>query len=123
MYGGTRRCRHREPTGRAVGLLLPARHVVLEEDLADQFAPAADTGLVEDRLEVILHGVGRDPKGLRDLLMAGEFAVHLRNGDVYSVEEMQEWLAATGWQFCQHAALAGPQSVIVAEADDTKGGR
>ncbi|MDQ3476703.1 MAG: acetylserotonin O-methyltransferase [Actinomycetota bacterium] len=54
-------------------------------------------------------------------LMAGEFAVHLRNGDVYSVEEIQDWLAATGWQFSEHAALAGPQSLIVAEAAQTGG--
>jgi ubiquinone/menaquinone biosynthesis C-methylase UbiE len=50
-------------------------------------------------------------------LMAGEFAVHVRNGDVYSVEEVREWLAATGWQFTEHLALAGPQSLIVATAD------
>ena len=43
--------------------------------------------------------------------MAGEFAVHLRNGDVYSVEEVRGWLARMGWRF-----LAGPQSLIVAEA-------
>ncbi len=49
-------------------------------------------------------------------LMAGEFAVHLRNGDVYSVDEAREWLHETGWRFIEHKALAGPQSLIVAEA-------
>ena len=49
-------------------------------------------------------------------LMAGEFAAHLRHGDVYSVEEVQGWLDDTGWRFIQHAPLAGPQSLIVAEA-------
>ena len=49
-------------------------------------------------------------------LMAGEFAVHLEHGDVYSVEEIQSWLDATGWRFVKHASLAGPQSVIIAEA-------
>jgi ubiquinone/menaquinone biosynthesis C-methylase UbiE len=49
-------------------------------------------------------------------LMAGEFAVHLRNGDVYSVEEARGWLDETGWRFIRHAPLAGPQSLIVAEA-------
>ena len=29
-------------------------------------------------------------------LMAGEFAVHLRNGDVYSVDEVRGWLDDTG---------------------------
>ena len=48
-------------------------------------------------------------------LMAGEFAVHLRNGDVYSVEEARDWLAETGWRFVAHTSLAGPQSLVVAE--------
>ena len=49
-------------------------------------------------------------------LMAGEFAVHLRNGDVYSVDEGRAWLAATGWRVVHHAALVGPMSVVIAEA-------
>jgi hypothetical protein len=49
-------------------------------------------------------------------LMAGEFAVHLRNGDVYSVEEVRGWLDRTGWRFADHRLLAGPHSLIVAEA-------
>lgn len=54
---------------------------------------------------------------LQAALMAGEFAVHLRDGDVYSVDEVRDWLARTGWRFVHHIPLAGPQSVIVAEAD------
>ncbi len=49
-------------------------------------------------------------------LMAGEFAVHLRDGDVYSVDEVSGWLAHAGWRFLDQAPLAGPQSLIVAEA-------
>ncbi len=49
-------------------------------------------------------------------LMAGEFAVHLRHGDVYSVDEIKGWLEETGWRFVRHAPLAGPQSLIVAQA-------
>jgi hypothetical protein len=48
-------------------------------------------------------------------LMAGEFAIHLRNGDVYSVDEVRDWLTETGWRFVVHTALTGPQSLIVAE--------
>lgn len=48
-------------------------------------------------------------------LMAGEFAVHMDHGDVYSVEELSGWLAETGWRFLSHVPLAGPQSLIVAE--------
>ncbi|MEJ7796713.1 MAG: methyltransferase [Nocardioides sp.] len=47
-------------------------------------------------------------------LMAGEFAVHLEHGDVYSVEVIQASLTGAGWTFREHASLAGPQSVIVA---------
>jgi SAM-dependent methyltransferase len=50
-------------------------------------------------------------------LMAGEFAVHLEHGDVYSVEEITAWLAQTGWRFTAHLPLAGPQTVVVADAD------
>ena len=49
-------------------------------------------------------------------LMAGEFAVHVKDGDVYSVEEIGQWLPATGWRFVKHDALAGPVSLVVAEA-------
>lgn len=49
-------------------------------------------------------------------LMAGEFAVHLRGGDVYSVEEIRSWLPESGWTFLEHLPLAGPQSVVIAEA-------
>lgn len=50
-------------------------------------------------------------------LMAGHFAAFLREGDVYSVEEGREWLAPAGWRFVDHVPLAGPQSLVVAEAD------
>lgn len=48
--------------------------------------------------------------------MAGEFAVNLREGDVYSVEEVRAWLTDTGWRFVSHETLAGPVSVATAEA-------
>jgi SAM-dependent methyltransferase len=49
-------------------------------------------------------------------LMAGEFAVHLNDGDVYSAEEGSEWLRATGWRPTGHRPLAGPISLVTAEA-------
>lgn len=49
-------------------------------------------------------------------LMAGEFAAHLRDGDVYSVDEVRDWLQATGWRFIEASPLVGPQSLILAEA-------
>jgi hypothetical protein len=53
---------------------------------------------------------------IQEALMAGEFAVHLRHGDVYSLDEIKQWLEPTGWRFVRHVELAGPQSLIVAQA-------
>ncbi|WP_322769413.1 methyltransferase [Frankia sp. Cr1] len=53
---------------------------------------------------------------LHGALIAGEFALHLRDGDAYSVDEVRGWLPQTGWRFVDYASLAGPQSLIVAEA-------
>ena len=48
--------------------------------------------------------------------MAGEFAIHVNDGDVYSVAEASAWLTGTGWRMTRHTPLAGPISVITAEA-------
>ncbi len=48
-------------------------------------------------------------------LMAGEFAVHLDEGDVYSVAEATAWLTDTGWRLTGHVPLAGPISLVKAE--------
>jgi ubiquinone/menaquinone biosynthesis C-methylase UbiE len=49
-------------------------------------------------------------------LMAGAFLVDTGVGDVYSEDEARQWLAQTGWQALERKELAGPVSVIVAEA-------
>jgi ubiquinone/menaquinone biosynthesis C-methylase UbiE len=49
-------------------------------------------------------------------LMAGEYAVNIEDGDVYSLAEAREWLAATGWRFIACEQIDGPKSVVVAEA-------
>jgi hypothetical protein len=49
-------------------------------------------------------------------MMVGEFALNSEQGDVYSADEAREWLAGTGWRFVAEEPLAGPKSVIVAEA-------
>jgi len=48
--------------------------------------------------------------------MAGEFAVLQEHGDVYSAEEARDWLGRTRWRFLDQQPLAGPVSVLVAEA-------
>ncbi len=49
-------------------------------------------------------------------LMAGEFQMFTGEGDVYSEEEVHEWLQQAGWRPLEHKPLAGPASLIVAEA-------
>lgn len=53
---------------------------------------------------------------LFNALMAGEFLV-VDGGDAYSVDQVREWLAATGWRFDEHRTIEGPQSLIVATAE------
>lgn len=48
-------------------------------------------------------------------LSAGEF-YRLLGGDVYSAEEAQAWLTDTGWNVRRHQPLAGPASLIDADA-------
>jgi SAM-dependent methyltransferase len=49
-------------------------------------------------------------------LMAGEFLVITGEGDVYSEQEVRGWLGETGWDPLERRPLAGPASLIVAEA-------
>jgi SAM-dependent methyltransferase len=49
-------------------------------------------------------------------LMAGEFLVVGGNGDVYSAEEVRQWLEQTGWKLIEHESLGGPTGLIVAQA-------
>jgi SAM-dependent methyltransferase len=50
-------------------------------------------------------------------LMAGAFLLVTGQGDVYSAEEVRDWLQATGWRTIEHIPLAGPASLIVAEKE------
>ncbi|PYQ54166.1 MAG: polyketide synthase [Acidobacteria bacterium] len=49
-------------------------------------------------------------------LMAGEFLINTGEGDVYSDDDARGWFAETGWRFVERTPLAGPQSLVVAEA-------
>ena len=49
-------------------------------------------------------------------LMSGEFLVISGEGQAYSEAEADRWLAETGWQKIERTPLAGPASLIVAEA-------
>ena len=106
---------------------LPGGHdVFLVANVAHYWSPDRNVALLE-RIRKAAPPGGRlllvdfwtDPthtQPVQAALMAGEFAVHLRDGDVYSVEEVQGWLPQAGWRFLEHRELVGPQSVITAEA-------
>jgi hypothetical protein len=48
--------------------------------------------------------------------MSGEFLVISGEGQSYSEVEADEWLGQTRWRKLERKPLAGPGSVIVAEA-------
>ncbi|HEX3605806.1 MAG TPA: methyltransferase [Candidatus Dormibacteraeota bacterium] len=106
---------------------LPRGHdVVLLANLIHYWSPEKDRSLLQrvrnaveigDRL--LIADFWTDPTHtvpLMAALMAGEFAVICPEGDVYSLDEARGWLAATGWRFVEHGPLAGPISLVVAEA-------
>lgn len=49
-------------------------------------------------------------------LMAAKFHIFSGEGDVYSAEEMSQWLSVTEWRVLEHRHLVGDASLIVAEA-------
>jgi hypothetical protein len=48
-------------------------------------------------------------------VMAGEFLLAGGEGDVYSEDDVHDWLGATGWELLERRPLAGPASLIVAQ--------
>lgn len=50
------------------------------------------------------------------VLLAGEWLTATGKADCYSVEEVHGWLDVTGWTLEGHHPLAGPASLIVAQA-------
>jgi SAM-dependent methyltransferase len=51
------------------------------------------------------------------LLMSGEFLIHSSEGQSYAEDDADGWLDQTGWRKLERRPLAGPASVIIAEAD------
>ena len=48
---------------------------------------------------------------------AGKFLLTPGRGDVYSIDDAASWFDQTAWRMVEHKALAGPASLIVAEAE------
>ncbi len=98
----------------------------LVANLVHYYTPETNTAILrriraaaEPGARLLLADFWTDPTHTQPLpaaLMAGEFAIHLNDGDVYSVEECGAWLAATGWRLTGHVPLAGPITLVTAEA-------
>lgn len=98
----------------------------LVANVVHYFAPETNQSILrriraaaEPGTRLLLADFWTDPTHSQPLpaaLMAGEFAIHVNDGDVYSVEEATAWLSSTGWRFTSHDALSGPISLIAAEA-------
>ena len=49
-------------------------------------------------------------------IMSGEFLLMSGEAQTYSEDEADDWLTETGWRKVERRQLAGPGSVIIAEA-------
>ncbi|NUT46642.1 MAG: methyltransferase [Saccharothrix sp.] len=105
------------PTGYDCGLLANVVHCFSPEENRLVLEKARRAAAPGARLLLVDHWT--DPTHTQPViaaLMAGEYAVNIAHGDVYSLVEGQEWLAATGWRFVAHEPFPGGKSMIVAEA-------
>jgi ubiquinone/menaquinone biosynthesis C-methylase UbiE len=105
---------------------LPTDHdVILIANVFHNFLPERNRALLRQvgtfapaGTRLLLVDFWTDPTHTRPptaALMAGAFLLVSGEGDVYSAEEVQDWLQATGWRMLELKSLAGPSSLIVAE--------
>jgi len=108
--------RDQVPSGHDLLLIANVIHLFRPEvnrELLGRLRKAVEVGA-----RALLVDFWTDPSHTQPLfaaLMAAEFLV-IAGGDVYSAVEMQGWLAETGWTMVDQRPLAGPASLIVAEA-------
>ncbi|HEY9290925.1 MAG TPA: class I SAM-dependent methyltransferase [Microlunatus sp.] len=104
---------------------IPTGHdVVMINNVIHYFSPEDNRGLLARVSDVVSPGAlliaadfWTDPTHTEPVpaaLMAGEFAAHIAEGDVYSLDEITSWLEVTGWEVDRHQSLAGPQSAVLA---------
>jgi SAM-dependent methyltransferase len=93
-----------------VHLFSPARNLALLRRIRASVPPSARLLLVD---------FWTDPTHTRPAfaaLLAGAFQTISGEGDVYSAEELDQWLAASGWRTIDHIQLDDALSAVVAEA-------
>ena len=105
---------------------LPEDHdAILIANVCHNFLPARNRALLQRAgasapagARLLLIDFSTDPTHTQPLtaaLMAGAFLLVSGEGDVYSADEVRDWLQATGWRMLERKPLAGPSSLIVAE--------
>ncbi len=111
---------------------IPVGHeAVIVANIIHLFSPERNLELLQrirksasDGSRLLLVDLWTDPTHTEPLfaaLMAGAFLLRSGEGDVYSEEEVRGWLQATGWRLLERKPLAGPASLVVAEAVGTGG--
>jgi hypothetical protein len=106
---------------------IPGDHdVVIVANVVHMFSPDTNLTLlnrirqaVSTGTRLLLIDFWTDPSHTQPIfaaLMAAKFHIFSGEGNVYSVEELSQWLSDTGWQMVEHRPLYGDTSLIVAEA-------
>jgi hypothetical protein len=104
------------PTGHDAIVVANIVHVFSPEHNRALFRRARAAATPEARLLIV--DLLTDPTHTQPLfaaLAAGEYLVIAGEGDVYSEEELHDWLQDTGWRLLEHRPLTGPTSLLVAE--------
>jgi O-methyltransferase domain len=105
------------PSGHDAVLVANVVHVLTPEQNQRLFRRVRDVSGPKTRFPLVdLWTNAAHTNPLFAALMAGEFLVVGGNGDVYSAEEANAWLEQSGWHFLEHRPLAGPASLLLAEA-------
>jgi hypothetical protein len=106
---------------------LPDRHdALIVANTAHVFSVQHNIGLmgrvresVQPGARLLLVDLWTDPSHTQPgpaALISGEFLVISGEGQAYSEQEADTWLRQTGWEKLERMPLAGPTSLIVAEA-------
>jgi SAM-dependent methyltransferase len=125
----------REPEGDRIEVVvgdffsdpLPAGHdAIIVSSILHLFLPEQNRALLTKMRSAVTAGARllivdwlTDPTHTQPVgaaLAAGEFLVIAGHGDVYSDAEVRGWLQETGWRPVESKPLAGPTSLLVAEA-------
>jgi len=125
----------REPEGARVAVVegdllkgaLPDDHdVLIAANIIHGLSAAHNIGLLKNMrahvsagARLLLVDLWMDPSHTQPPaapLMSGEFLVHSGEGQTYGEDDADEWLGQTGWRKLERRPLAGPASVIIAEA-------